>query len=100
MELSSELANLLLDLARAVIRARLADLPNPKWSLEAVHDALQRPSGCFVSLHELHTRRLRGCVGQIEARDPVLCAVSRAAVAVLEDPRFAHEPVTLAELAQ
>ena len=33
--------------------------------------ALAHRAGCFASLHELHTHRLRGCVGQLEARDPI-----------------------------
>jgi AmmeMemoRadiSam system protein A len=59
---------------------------------------LSQPAGCFVSLHSIAPRRLRGCVGKIEATDPLLQAVRAAAVAVLDDPRFRKEPVRLEEL--
>jgi len=53
----------------------------------------------IVSLHHLTTRRLRGCVGRLEARDPVYQAVAQAAIDVLDDPRFRHTRVTRDELA-
>jgi len=49
--------------------------------------ALAQPSGAFVSLHQ--RGRLRGCIGQIEASQPLADTVIRcAAAAALEDPRF------------
>src|SRR5690606_31052354 len=44
------------------------------------------------------TRRLRGCVGRLDARRPLIVAVQHSACHVLEDPRFQHDPVTLGEL--
>ena len=87
-------------MARAVIRARLTSSAMPDVSVLMNDPSLSQRAGCFASLHELNTHRLRGCVGQLEARDPIPHAVSRAASAVLEDPRFQYEPVTLAELSR
>lgn len=59
---------------------------------------LLQPAGCFVSLHAMKTRRLRGCVGKLEASQPLLHAVRDAAAAVLEDPRFGEDRVRPEEL--
>ena len=56
---------------------------------------LNRPGGAFVTL----TKRgeLRGCIGQVEATQPLLETVMRVArLAALEDPRF--PPVTPDEM--
>lgn len=56
---------------------------------------LNRPGGAFVTLHV--RGRLRGCIGQLPSRDPLIHAVARCArAAALEDPRF--EPVRPAEV--
>jgi AmmeMemoRadiSam system protein A len=53
------------------------------------------PQAAFVTLRD--GDRLRGCIGVLEAKDPLAAAVARcAAGAGLEDPRF--PAVTLAEL--
>ena len=51
-----------------------------------------------MSLHELRTHRLRGCVGRLDAKAPLGETVLTMAQAVLEDPRFLNMPVTLADL--
>lgn len=86
---------LLLDAARRAIelgvtgRDPLADLP-----LEA---NLNRPGGAFVTLHL--RGRLRGCIGQLPSRDPLIQAVAHCArAAALEDPRF--EPVRPTDVAE
>jgi uncharacterized protein len=49
--------------------------------------ALADPSGVFVTLRR--RARLRGCIGQIEAIEPIGQAVARCAMAAaLDDPRF------------
>ena len=49
---------------------------------------LQRPAGAFVTL-TTHQGDLRGCIGSIEAREPLYQAVMSSAVsAALRDPRF------------
>ncbi len=59
--------------------------------------ALREPCGVFVTWRRQIDGRLRGCIGQVEAREPLEDAVAHMAVAAaLEDPRFA--PVSLAEL--
>jgi AmmeMemoRadiSam system protein A len=55
------------------------------------------PAGVFVSLHK--RGRLRGCVGRVEATEPIAETVARcAAAAALEDPRF--DPVESSEVAE
>src|SRR5688500_17261389 len=85
----------LLDVARAAIRAALGGqqrAPPPAPAPPVLDDShppeLRVAAGCFCSLHEIESRRLRGCVGRLEARDPVLLAVFDAALSVLDDPRF------------
>jgi AmmeMemoRadiSam system protein A len=54
-----------------------------------------RRSGVFVTLRR--RGRLRGCIGQVEAVDPIGQAVARCAMAAaLDDPRF--DPVGPSEL--
>jgi AmmeMemoRadiSam system protein A len=77
---------LLLGLARAAIAARLAghEAPLP----EAAGAVLYERAASFVSLH--HGRELRGCIGELEARYPLLESVRRNALhAAFDDPRFA-----------
>lgn len=60
--------------------------------------ALLEPSGCFVSLHERASHRLRGCVGRLDARLPLWQTVRETARDVLRDPRFVMSPVRADEL--
>lgn len=89
--------SMLLDLARAVIRQRLTNncpippLPN---DLELV-----QPAGSFVSLHEMGSHRLRGCVGRLDATAPLWESVQQTAASVLRDPRFTNNPVLASDLA-
>ena len=86
----------ILDLARAHIRRALrVDNFVPEFSDEV----LRGPAGCFVSLHTLQGRRLRGCVGRIDASQPLADALIAASMSVLRDPRFAREPIFSEELA-
>jgi uncharacterized protein len=62
-------------------------------------DELLQPAGCFVTLHELISQRLRGCIGRLEATLPLWQAVRYTAGAVLADPRFTHSPITVTTLA-
>jgi len=95
MRLSDENKQLLLDGARGAVRAALrGDVPPTLPD----HPELAQPAGCFVSLHELRTHRLRGCVGRLDAKAPLGETVLTMAQAVLEDPRFLNMPVTLADL--
>jgi AmmeMemoRadiSam system protein A len=97
MSLSPAQCETLLEIARAVIRQKLLDVPiDPPVPAD---EALHAPSGCFVSLHEAATHRLRGCIGRFE-QAPLWQAVSHSAVDVLEDPRFFDEPVQFSELSK
>lgn len=88
---------LLLNLARQAIRRNLArqseQAPPPCPVFE-----LLSPGGCFVSLHELRTHRLRGCVGRIDASRPLWNCVHHSAIGVLRDPRFSDDVVCENEL--
>ena len=55
---------------------------------------LTTPAGCFVSLHERITHRLRGCVGRLDPEMPLWRTVHETAGDVLRDPRFTDTPVT------
>ena len=58
---------------------------------------LTQPGGVFVSLHK--RGELRGCVGVVEARQPLYLALMDAAIsAALHDPRFS--PVRADEVAE
>jgi uncharacterized protein len=62
-----------------------------------VSDALRRPGGAFVTLHR--GSRLRGCIGHLPSREPLIEVVARCArSAALEDPRFS--PVRPEEIAE
>jgi len=96
MEISEEQRRELLNLARGVIRATLT---REQIMVHLPHDAaLHQPAGAFVSLHAIQTHRLRGCVGRLDAAQPMYQAVAQAAQSVLGDPRFTAEPVSLNEL--
>jgi AmmeMemoRadiSam system protein A len=60
--------------------------------------SLTTPAGCFVSLHEKETHRLRGCVGRLDPEMPLWRVVRETAGDVLRDPRFTDMPVTAADL--
>jgi AmmeMemoRadiSam system protein A len=96
--------NLLLEAARETIRRHLGGRANAGGAdarlepLPCPDPDLMTPGGCFVSLHELRTHRLRGCVGRMDASQPLWLSVCNSAVGVLDDPRFHEEPVRLAEL--
>src|SRR5213082_3492657 len=85
MQLTTEQQALLLDLARNAIRSALSPHPVPRLPDDP---QLHQLAGCFVSLHELRTHRLRGCVGRLDAKGPLAQTVAVMAQAVLEDPRF------------
>ncbi len=85
----------LLRLARHAIEAsfdgRRVVVPADAW--------LQAPGAAFVTLRQRADGALRGCVGSIEAREPLGQAVVSAATgAAFRDTRFA--PLVAAELSQ
>jgi AmmeMemoRadiSam system protein A len=91
----------LLDVARRALlhRLRAGGILFPPVEAPADFPDLCSPSGCFVSLHERQTGRLRGCVGRLDPEKPVWEAVCLTACDVLRDPRFTDRPVVLEEAA-
>lgn len=87
MTLSTEEQTYLLRLAReAVVRAARGE-DAPRVDLESVSQALQRPGASFVTLNKRGA--LRGCIGSLEARRPLVLDVQDNAVgAAMRDPRF------------
>jgi len=83
----------LLELARAALEeavrlGRVSEVAEPA-------EALRTPCGAFVTLTK--GKRLRGCIGHIEAIKPLYATVRECArAAALDDPRF--DPVTPSEL--
>ena len=78
-----DLGAALVTLARNAIGARFGIAP----SAVTKEPALERPGATFVTL--IQRGELRGCIGSIEARRPLLADVSANAVAAaFGDPRF------------
>jgi AmmeMemoRadiSam system protein A len=85
---------LLLRLAREAISAYVGTAPAHVPTTAGI---LGEPGGAFVSLHK--RGELRGCIGHIEANEPIVTVVPRCAVAAAStDPRF--PPITRDELEQ
>lgn len=96
MQFTPEQEALLLDLAQATIRRQLGDA---SAKLPELGDAaFSQPAGAFVTLHTRQSHHLRGCMGRLEAQDPLAEVVAEMACAVLQDPRFTEDPVVLEEL--
>jgi len=94
MDLSDADKKLLLQIARGSIEAHLLDKPAP--ALEAAPPSLCQPRGALVSLHR--RGQLRGCIGYLEAVQPLGETVREmAAAAAFHDPRF--RPLGREELA-
>jgi AmmeMemoRadiSam system protein A len=93
---------LLLNIARGGLMDKLSggdDEVPPTPPTEDPGDAdLTAHAGCFVSLHERGTHRLRGCVGRLDPQLPLWQAVRETAGDVLRDPRFEDARVTRAEI--
>ncbi len=82
----------LLRLAREAIVAHVTGAAAPATH---VCDAAERPGAAFVTLHKRGD--LRGCIGHVEADEPLGVVIARCAVAACSaDPRF--PPVDASEL--
>lgn len=92
MALSVEARRELLRIARDAIAAAVH---GRTYTPHGQDPGTQEPGGAFVTLHRLG--ELRGCIGQIDAREPLDRTVAYCAVAAAtRDPRF--PPVTAREL--
>lgn len=82
--MTPEHGRVLLDLARAAIAEAFG---GPKVARPAHDGWLDEPAAVFVSLHR--HGQLRGCIGSIEARRPLLVEVlDKARAAAFEDTRM------------
>ena len=83
----------LLEVARRAIEACLTESPPPRSTDPP--SGLRLPRGAFVTLRR--GGELRGCIGVVEAEQPLVDAVSRCALAAAtEDPRF--PPIVMDEM--
>ena len=84
-------------LLRAAREAIAAHLAGRKPELPPATGGLGSARGAFVTLRRLADEELRGCVGQMEASEPLVLTVAEMAVAAAtRDARF--EPVSASEL--
>lgn len=73
------------EIAAQAIRSKCRGEPPPDTPIES--GKLSEPRGAFVCLHK--GRELRGCIGMIEGREPLVETVKNMAVqAAFSDPRF------------
>ena len=87
---------LLLRIAAASIHTGLREGHAAQPHLEDLPESLRQPAACFVTLHQ-HDQ-LRGCIGSLEAREPLAqCVADNAFNAACRDPRFPE--LTAPELA-
>jgi len=94
-KLSLDEQNLLLTTARNAIKAELNQEKRVAPSLDDYPAILQEKGACFITIRKKGV--LRGCVGSIEAIQPLIEDVrSRAVAAAFKDPRF--PPLEIPEL--
>ncbi len=85
----------LLNVARNAVAAAINAQPIPSPSSD--DPELNRHCGCFVTLK--NHGRLRGCIGQFTADQPLVELIGQMAVASsTQDSRFFDDPVTAGEL--
>jgi AmmeMemoRadiSam system protein A len=85
MQLTDKDKDILLDIVKTSIAARLAGRDFPDLQVES--EILKEKRGAFVTLRK--NGHLRGCIGYIEARKPLYQTVEEMAVAAaFHDPRF------------
>jgi AmmeMemoRadiSam system protein B/AmmeMemoRadiSam system protein A len=83
--LNEQEKRLLKEIARTAIRCGLDGKPLPQ--VQELTPALQEPRGAFVTLEK--KRRLRGCIGFIQAVKPLHLTIQEmATAAAFRDPRF------------
>ncbi len=97
MPLSPEERRILLRLARESVEHAVHGRPLPRLDVHALPPALQQPGVVFVTLTK--GGALRGCIGALEAYQPLAADVrEHAAAAATQDYRFS--PVRPQELPQ
>ncbi|MEJ2237247.1 MAG: AmmeMemoRadiSam system protein A [Gemmatimonadales bacterium] len=92
---SPEGRRILLKLARRTLEEYLGKGRLPQFEAD-LPELLERRA-TFVTLRECHTGELRGCRGEVVAREPLVESVVRMTIAsATDDPRF--PPVTIDEV--
>lgn len=96
LDLSEEEKNTLRELAFKAIRSRCFGEPPPAFTTTSAK--LQEPRGAFVCIKK--AGKLRGCIGMIEAKEPLYKTIKDMAVqAAFSDPRFCSlDPSELADI--
>ena len=85
--LTEEQGKFLIKVARKAIEDELFGKGLKRVPLENLPDELKRPGAAFVTITE--KGQLRGCIGHIIAREPLIRSVEDNAIAAaFEDPRF------------
>ena len=87
MSLSAEDRKTLLALARQAITRQAHGEEIPDIDIDAASEGLQKDRASFVTLNK--NGQLRGCIGALEARQPLILDVRDNAIgAAFRDPRF------------
>ncbi len=88
-KLTDEEKRILLSVARESIVCATRHEKLPQIQLEDYSKILQEDGASFVTLHTKRGKKLRGCIGSLEAYQPLILDVQTHAVgAALEDYRF------------
>jgi AmmeMemoRadiSam system protein A len=97
MEISVSSRQMILAAVARAIVSRLTKQPSlpPIFPDEP---ALSAHAGCFVSLHRSDSHALRGCIGIVENARQLRDILIPTAESALNDPRFAGQPITVAEI--
>ena len=86
--LNAEKRMYLLDLARSALESALNSENQESHNLQTVPPGLEMMGASFVTLHT-RNGALRGCIGSLQARRPLVEDVrNNALAAAFEDPRF------------
>ncbi|MCG3137182.1 MAG: hypothetical protein HJJLKODD_01025 [Phycisphaerae bacterium] len=88
----------LLQLARKALFQQLHQETITTPDPELLSPTVRQSGGCFVTLRR--GGELRGCIGVMEAVEPLYRAVIHSAVSAAQDSRFTDQPVSAAELDQ
>lgn len=96
MELTKKERDVLLDIVKKTIAAKVQDREMPKFTVDL--PVLKEKRGAFVTIKKHN--RLRGCIGYIKAVKPLWETVQEMAIAAaFHDPRFpALQPEELRDL--